>query len=627
VTACERDDVKSALRTALSLLLRALADDKAFDAAPGWALDAQRDAALLGGEEHLRQLGSVALFATTAGTRTSYDALLAQCARFGDVWWTEEKAHLVPLDPTRIALALSKRQASLLGRVLRLTDATNELELDRVARENIARPAVSTLLPSARTRAAGLDVAQTEEDDRELVVMPLLPRHEEHASIEFFLARKPLGPGRFEGEVPAMAWASARDFTPTRTWDGAKRDEVRLAVERIAAELAEKSALDALPEPEGPHPVLVVDRSFMLEVPHAKQRVVRGKLTLGSLFDPDDDEEGVRVVGRGATSLERVTPERLRSTAPKREPAPVPLVGTLVLWGDAREASETTLDAVARHAYQRLLSWVGGRLEAGKSPDEDLDRAHLVRGAALGFVHKGTSAAVLDLAMPFGLDTLVALRGLVQLFADEGDVVRLAPDERERAHGERTEIARPMFVDDGSLAARTLTLALGDRTISLTEARGRALGIRMAEDAKTEARTKTKTEAKPRTQAPRAEEVEADDVREAVSTPAPAQRPSVPPRAVQRAAPGPVEPLAASTTSRLRALSRGRTVELRASRQAPSVALEREVLALAGDSDFLRAVSGRHETRERAAVVLAAHEVTLETDTRRALDALAALLR
>lgn len=603
-----RVEVEPALTALLARLLRVLADEHAFDAAPDWALDAQRDAALLGGALHLERLGPLRLFPTTAGGRVSYDEIKAQRVRFGPVWWTPDPScTLTPLDPERIALRLSPGHAAALGRAVSMMEGSKELELDRIARQNRARAPIDTIEPTSKERQRALGVETERTDDAELVVMVLWPARADERELALFLDRQPLGTGEHAGAIPVRARVRSSALGPNRTWDGAMRDETLLGIERRIAELADEIVARAFPAAGGPFPSVVVDASMMASVPHPKQRVVRGVLTLGAL--DEDEDAGVRVVDRLARDPDAVTPAPIAATAPKRSPAAVPLEGTLVLWGDDRRTAETTIDAVARHAYQRLLGQLAHRVANGRSPDADLDRAHLVRGAELGFVQP--KELRVEVPMPFGRGALGTLRGIVDVLESSSAVVALTPEEAETNEPDAHLARQPMFVADGSLAAQRLALALGPRAISRSDALALALGLRKASAHHASIATPPTTTKKKN-----------------ASIPAPP--PAAPAKAgkkkkkADRATSGPVEPLAARTSAVLARVGHGGQVVVQASRTEPLVQGTGDV-TLAGNHALLALAAGLH--RERAASLVAAHVISQGPSTHLALGQLARLLR
>lgn len=604
-------EIEQALTRALARLLRVLSDENAFDGAPDWALDAQRDAAILGGPMHLERLAHLRLFPTTAGTRVSYDDLRAQHGRSGPIWWTADPhTRLVPLDPDRFALRLAPAHASALKRVLPLLDATKELELDQIARENRARPPLASIAfgPDERGKTIGVD-GEEDGTQAELVVAALWPAHASKRELALYVERRALGTVELGGEIPVWARASSSALVPNRTWTGAMRDQTVLAIERRVLELSEQIVLRAITAPPGPFPSLAVDRALMSSIPRPPSRVLRGALTLGRLDLDADDDDGVRVIDRTVRDPDAAPVAPLRATAAKRTPAIVPLVGTLVLWGDTRSGAEATLDALAQHAYERLLAQLAARLERETSPDADLDRAHLVHGAALGLV--STEKGRGKLVMPFGRGALGTLRGVVQLFEATKTVVALTPDEDA---GEPVEAIaeHPTFVADGSLAAQRLALALGPRVIRRSDALALALGLRQA------AETSAAPAAAPRR--PKQSEPPAP-------TPTPKQtKAKVKNKATTPARSGPVEPLAARTLATLRRVGNATDVVVSASRSTPLVEPHGGSISLAGNSELLTLISGTAVHRERAALVLGAHTISETQTGAQALAALARLL-
>lgn len=586
LSAAARAEIEAALVRTLAQLLRRLTDERAFDGAPDWAVDAQRDAALLGGKTHLERLGSLRLFPTTAGTRVSYDEIRAQHGRFGPVWVTSVDTHVLPLDPERFCLRLARAHATALGRAVPVMEGTKELELDQQARQNRSRPPVTSLDPTEDERAAVLRVErETDPDGTELVVMPLWPAHASEHHVTYCLGVQPLGSLDGAGTIPSIVRVRSPELVPDRTWSAPVRDETVLALERRADALAEQAVIAAITAPPSSFPSVAVDPALLVPVSMPRHRVVRGALTLGPL--DEDDRENVRLVDASVDDPADAPLVALRATAPKRMPEPVPLAGTLVLWGDDPRRAETTLDAVARRAYGALLDALATRLREGRSPDEDLDRAHLVYGASLGFLPgKGYWA----LAMPFGRGDLATFRGIAETFEKAGLVVALDPAELTLVDESGALARHPAFVRDGSLASARLALALGPRVVSRSDALALALGLTKVPAPRPETRSSERP--KPRTE------------------PAAPKGKSAKKAASVRVSAGPVEPLAARARHALvQAGHENVQVEVEAARTSPIVRMLDETMSLAGSSELLALAAGTGVHRERAATILAAHAV------------------
>ncbi len=606
-------EVERALTLVLAQLLRRLADEAAFDTAPDWALEAQRDAALLGGKTHLERVGSLRLFPTTAGARASYDELCRQVERFGPLWVVPDPTStIVPLDPERIALRLSPEHARALGRALRVTDGTEELKLDRVARENRARPPVTSIALTPREQARTLAArSETRAREGELVIAALAPAYQRERSLALHLGTQLLGAAEPPGVIPVLARVRSTTLRPNRTFSYAERDTSLAALERFVVEAGEQLVMSAIPEPRTVMPVFVLDAAAADAMPIPKGRVLRGRLSLGSI-DPEEDE-GVAVLDRHGDDLASAVPRPARATAPKRDPAVVPLVGTVVLYGDDDEdVAAPSLDVVARHAYVALLARLSERLGARSNADDDLDLAHVVHGAALGFARAANVRK--DVGLPFGRRGLARIGELVEVLAKETPVVRLSPgeDDTDEALGRY-----PLYVDDGSLAAQRLGIALGSRVLSRSEALALALGIRRSERAPAPA-----ARAAPPSPAPPAK---TKKPKKDAKPPKGRARPSEPPRGGS-AAPesAKVSPLSVRTRARLSELGRETRVVVAPDRASPLVVVEDGELSLAGDSELLAlaASSGLH--RERAATIAAAHAVSVDPAV---IDPIAALTR
>ncbi|MFO0684886.1 MAG: hypothetical protein U0234_22705 [Sandaracinus sp.] len=617
-----RDEVERALTLVLAQLLRRLTDENALDAAPEWALEAQRDAALLGGKTHLERLGGVRLFPTTAGARASFDDLRRQVERFGALWVVRDPScTLVPLDPERIALRLSEAHARALGRAIRVVDAKEELELDREARANRARPPMTSVALEGEERAWALatrTVSRAREG--EVMVAALAPAHADERALVLALGEQLLGTTEPPGALPVLARVRSPALRPNRTFSGAERNAALTAIQALVVSLGEELVMESIPTPRTPMPVFVLDAEASGAMPIPKTRAIRGRLSLGSIDLAED--EGVVVVDRDVDDPDRAPLRTLRATAPKRDPEDVPLVGTVVLYGDDAQQAATSLDVVARHAYVALLARLTERLGARASLDADLDLAHVVHGASLGF---GRAPEIRrDIALPFGRRGLATVGELVDVLGKSSTVVALAPDEDDQ----HAALARhPLFVVDGSLAAQRLVLALGSRLLSRSDALALALGVRRADGSippppppratpeppapAAEKKTPKKSDEKPRAKPKKKASVSAAKVALTASA---------------SIASGPVAPLSVRAHARLSEAGRDAPVVVAPERSAPLVVLEDGELSLAGDSELLALAASTAVHRERAAVIVAAHALSVDRSVRDPIAALTRLL-
>lgn len=626
-----RDQVKQAISALLAELLRALADARAFEGAPGWAIDAQRDAAVLGGKEHLDQLAEVPLFETTAGTRASPSALLAQAARFGVVWWTRDMTSTyLPLEPERIALRMSPGSASALARYVRLFDAQSDLALDQIARQNRDRSPVESIALTADELRAPLGAAAYTEGGREVAVVPLLPIRAGDARMSLHRERRLLEQRDVPGEIPAVVRVDSPRLVPNRLWDAVVRDQELQKIEKAVTETIEKAVLEKMPSVGSSATALTVDGELMESVPHPSGRVVRGTLWLGSL-DPREGS-GVRVIDADTESLEAAPAEPLVSTAPRRQPAVIPLEGTLVLWGALRETGANTLDAVGRHVYQRLLSRVAKRVANGNSPDADLDLAQLIRGAALGFLSKSATKEALGVLVPFGITDVGTVGDVAALFdrdlvEGEGGVIAIEPGEIERAKEQRALLALPVFVRDGSLASMHLQLALGERVRTMHDALAEALELDEPEPVETPVErapapvVARRKEAEPAPKRGKKKKA-AETARAKSEPPAPAVQAPLP----SKVRAGPIAPLAVALGATLKRLGSPLRAVVDPTRATPMLLVEDGELSLAGDDVGLRAIAGTTAGRDRASQLIAAHAFSVQTDAQAALRSLNELL-
>ncbi len=328
---------------------------------------AMLDGRVLAGDE---EGDALPLFETTEGIWLTKDAIREQSERFGVVWYvTDFGCAEVPLDPERHAFRLSGDEATnLLGELLILTDATEELRQDAEARRNRNRRPVESLTLEYGEDSAAMawEILKAKGEHRiEGVVAPLRPGLDAHRGMRLSRERHPLGEHRDPCEWPTRAVVDAPQVEPNRTWSGALEEgdafetlkrEVRRASERALSSLV-KIPHDALE----PRRVSVADaRRAGVEIP------VRGALWARSGGVPP---EPVTVVDRGGSRV-------LRGAGS----ASLPIEGRLFVDGlphvDAAER-------VAKVVYTRMLSSLSRRVANEWDP---VKAAHIVQGIAAKLV-------------------------------------------------------------------------------------------------------------------------------------------------------------------------------------------------------------------------------------------------
>jgi hypothetical protein len=336
---------------------------------------------------------------------------------------------------------------SLLGDLMLLVDATEELRLDGEARRNQQRRPVENLaLEYGEDRAAmAYEILKAKGEDRiEGIVAPLRPGLAAHRGMRVSRERHPLGEHRDPCEWPTRAVVDAPMVEPNRTWSGASEEGEAFQALRKKVRRASERALRSLVEiPAGalePRRVGAPDaRRAGVELP------VRGALWARAGGGPS---EPVMVVDRGG----------IRPLRTGGQP-PLPIEGRLYV--DGPEASSAAED-VARVVYGRMLLSLSKRVANEWDP---VKAAHIVHGLATKIVNAenlgGERTWPLGVARPIDPKTVAGW-----LSGEAGIVWVVGPDQLESVRetfeegsGGPTE-DDPWLVDDGSIAARAILMHL-----------------------------------------------------------------------------------------------------------------------------------------------------------------------
>jgi hypothetical protein len=560
------EGARAAAQTIARALARALLADGGLAALPAWARSRLRAAALAGDLEP-GDLGTTALFPTTTGRDAAWHELLTQLGTHGAVWYTAAGSAVVPLDPARIALRLTPDEVRRASPMLGLVDATSDLFLDQLARDNQRRPLVTSFDLPAAIHAGALAAGVTIEDagGRRGIVVPLTPRAAGLRGLHTRRAGLPFDPVSDQCTWPTYAIVDDPALGPDRTWSQPAADA---ALDRLREriEAASAQALEACDPP--PAGVLV-------------SRFVPAK-PVESGHDPTiatgwcwlDGDGGSPAWLRGPGRIEL----RLHDGDDRHKPrGRRPLLGRLVVHAPRGTFDRDDLDYFLDTEHADLLARIAA--DAGAS---DAGITQIAIGVIRGWARP---ADVREVAFrcfaPSPLDA-VTLRAL---FDADGRIAVISPGA-EPPHG------AVAIVDDGTILSRELIAELGRRA---DRTRGRAI-------------TTPSAPAGPVT-------VSAGFAPSRPVAPAPAPRPAPAP------APRPSHPLdglAAALMTRLRAAGSAHTAIATVGfhpGRGPIVELVGDRLRLAEASDHLRAIDAARRAgsafADDAIDALAAHVLTV----------------
>jgi hypothetical protein len=452
ISAKERSRLESAVRVVIARLMRHLVDTTPPFEIPDWVKLALRASALLGGLEHLELLAELPMFQATSRAWVSARDLQIEAAARGSVWYTRDpSSSALPLDPDRIALRLSAAEAQRLAALCPVHDADEDLRLDQIARANRARPRVSLLGPSGAELERAVARAVIPRDEaigRHGIVLALRPDHAAARAIHCHRDGQPLGTIRPALGWPLEAWLDDPRFVPDRTWSAPVDDEVLDQAKGAIRDACER-ALDAL---------------FVL--PGATIEAIRidRAVSEATLLARDIHARGVLAIELGAEpTLQVLDASGLVSCRP---PGGLPLTGRLMLAGIGTAAGSGPLLSLCRGAYLRMVRAIALRLASRQSVPEmrDVELAEVVRAATLGVVEENGHASALRLSCFDPPDGPATITGLLSSLARRDRVLVLQPEERARASASGWRA--PTVVDDGTLTARRVILAFGDRAVT-----------------------------------------------------------------------------------------------------------------------------------------------------------------
>ncbi len=457
------DALQRAMQAVSAHLVRRVVDTTPPEQLPPWLRRELRESCLIGETEaRYEGLADTPMFETTAGAWVSPRELRAQADRFGPIGWTSAPVDWGPLDEDRFALRLDVREARQLGKWIAVADATRELELDRVARANRARPAIASLDPSEAEQAASLAVVRLEpegEGDTARGVIALLrPGSHRERALHLYRDMRLLATTTDPCHWPTLARVDDPALVPNRTWDGAEETVPLSALRQRVRALVERELRRLLP------------------IPHRTRAHLRVRALPRSVFGVAEEValDGVAWLDGPPSEPGRVAlldDAGERVVVPVHEGRPLPVSGTLWLHGAI--GSDALAGRLMRPLYARMLERLASSL--GEEPlASSLELAHVLHGVACGAVEPSSSAA-----LPCFVAGECTVKELFARVRAGERVVLASPDEAQAAVLVHPSDVLPILVDDGSPVATALTAALAGALVPFRGAlRERVLGER-----------------------------------------------------------------------------------------------------------------------------------------------------
>lgn len=436
----------TALETLIGLVVREAVDSTPAEELPPWLRGELRRAALSGGPLHLERLATTPLFETTTGGWATPEEVRAQGDRYAAVWATASRERLEPLDPERLAVRLDATEQAKLSRFIACVDATEELELDALARENMERVPVKSLEPDEALRADALAVIALEPTENSrahgsIVLLP--PGRADARSLRASRSFHPFDPADDPASWPARSQIDDPDLTPGRSWAHPENDDAYRALR-----LRVRNAVDAEMYRRFPHPTGKLVTARVRPIAAGRLGLAERDVVEGMAWLELDD-------GPGVIRLTDARSERT-VTAVGRDGEPLPVHAEL--WATPW-LGEARLRRLCAGLYEMLLGALAKRLAAGTAPDAARALERLCDGLALGVEIGAEPLSKIELGALTGLaPNLGALRAHVA----EGGFVAVCRAEHE-ADAQAASLSTPLLVDDGSPRSRALLRMLGAR--------------------------------------------------------------------------------------------------------------------------------------------------------------------
>ncbi len=390
-------------------------------------------------------LTSRALLRTTTGNSVSWEDLVEQEKRFGDVWYARAGDTRQPLDPHRIVIALQSYEFEAVSPAqLQFVHAEEELDWDEQARINQAREPLHSLALSAEQESYAITSIELKADDGlRGVIAPLLPDQYEQRGVKAHRNMQSIGDGEDPCSWPTLAIIDDPTLSPNRTWSEPEEDAQWKQARKAIAKASEKALKAHVPLPKGSITSHWVGGYVESRRPSYSTRgiVFRGRLWLTNSTEPGFIE---------IQDAERSSRYHLRVRWCDRDVL-LPVHGRLLCHGPPSAQLDLCLQELGNILYSELLLQVASR----KSVAEDSRAAHLAMGLALGRIGPATVTLT---AFPCFAPAALQADELHELMVGEGMVAMIEADVPNTA-----SLARTLFINDESELSKTLMHLLGHR--------------------------------------------------------------------------------------------------------------------------------------------------------------------
>ncbi|MBX3269466.1 MAG: hypothetical protein KF729_04360 [Sandaracinaceae bacterium] len=445
-----RSKVEAALSSLIGLVVRRAVDSTPGEQLPEWLRRALLTASLAGGALHFERLDTVPILPTAAGGWITPREVRAQAARFGMVWTTTLSGEPNPLDPERVVLRLDTGATRQLGVYAPAMVADEELALDRLARANLARPAVDSLDPTPEEEQGALAVIPLTASDGSSAhgtITLLSPRYAMRRGFYPSRSYHPLGRHDDLSRWPSVVRVDDPAFAPDRTWSAPVEDEVMRRLRSRVRGLVSLRLSELVPFRHGQLTALRVSSALASELPLPKGTELEGVTWLEP--EPLPGTLIVRDAGGDRT---------LASVGISG--APLPVHAELLV---AATLSPQALRPLAEALYTRLVARVADALSRAPGPDYPALLAHLFEAVRLGA--RFPDGALGRIPVP-GWVPEGAFHALLAQLGRGVLVPVCAPAEVAMA---QAALESPVLCDDGSAAVRALLGFLGPRAIGWRE--------------------------------------------------------------------------------------------------------------------------------------------------------------
>jgi hypothetical protein len=370
--------------------------------------------------------------------------LAAQRERFGNIWAVDSPTSLRPLDPERIAFFFDRDDIELARECgWPMIDALRELELDDIARKNMARPRAAKLaLPTTDGVLAKELLAGDGVTSPRGIVAVLMPSYAHWRGAWPHRAMHPFEHADDPCRWPTLSVVDDARLAPDRTWQHPLPNEAWQAVAKEVRAASERALANIADVPEHALVHWRVDHRACAEVSALRKSpgtTIRGLLWLtGTPLDT----VAVQVVdASGMRSF--VAPEQLA------------IGGKLYVFAPDKLDLYFDLDLALRQLCSQTHGKLVRALLKGGSAPADVIAAHVAHALAVRTLRAtDVRGFTFSCFSPRPLDA----RALSSLLRRDGPVVVIRPDTGTNPDPNVVEL-----VDDGSDLARTLIADLGGR--------------------------------------------------------------------------------------------------------------------------------------------------------------------